>query len=243
MIQLTYKLAKSEMKSINYNALQSTLYYFILQVKTILLKVDFKELWTTGNQTNFFIQESMWKIETGKLPEMATFVENFLRRTTGSVVFWDHLTGQFLIEMKTKISDIMDEFKDYLTDLNTVEDVAETIFEKLTSIMNMIADGDEDAIHQIFKDIRGSKWDETVTSYIEIIADKLTRRDLSTLASYLPSYDDIKTTITNNHFFQPIKTLLFQDWPQEEIYPASVEDFVRTIYDARCSIVNSIFLT
>ena len=117
-------------------------------------------------------------------------------------------------------------------------------------------------IRQMFKDIRESKWDETVTSYIEIIANKLTRfalflfhknqtyistslfrRDLSTLASYLPSYDDIKTTITNNHFFQPIKTLLFQDWPQDEIYPASIEDFVRTIYDARCSIVNSIFLT
>ena len=105
----------------------------------------------------------------------AVIVENFLRRTTGNQLFWDRLTGQFLIEMKTKISDIMDEFKDYLPDLNTVEDVAETIFEKLTSIMNMIADGDEDSIRRIFNDIRGSKWDETVTSYIEIIANKLTR--------------------------------------------------------------------
>ena len=59
--------------------------------------------------------------------------------------------------------------------------------------------------------------------------------------SYLPSYDDIKSTVNNNDFFQPIKTLLFKDWPQDEIYPASIEDFVRRIYDTRFSIFDTIF--
>ena len=65
--------------------------------------------------------------------------------------------------------------------------------------------------------------------------------NLATLASYLPSYDDIKSTVTNNDFFRPIKTLLFKDWPQDEIYPASIEDFVRRMYDTRFSIFNAIF--
>ena len=59
--------------------------------------------------------------------------------------------------------------------------------------------------------------------------------------SYLPSYDDIKSTVINNDFFQLIKTLLFKDWPQEEIYPASIEDFVRRIYDTRLSILSAVF--
>ena len=37
-----------------------------------------------------------------------------------------------------------------------------------------------------------------------------------------------------------IKTLFFKDWPQEEIYPASIEDFVRRIYDASFLIFDSI---
>ena len=65
--------------------------------------------------------------------------------------------------------------------------------------------------------------------------------NLATLASYLPSYGDIEATITNNDFFQLIKTLLFQDWPQDEIYPASIEDFVRSIYDSRLSIFSAVF--
>lgn len=61
------------------------------------------------------------------------------------------------------------------------------------------------------------------------------------MTSYLLSYDDIKSTVNNNDFFQPIKILLFKDWPQDEIYPASIEDFVRRIYDTRFSIFDAIF--
>ena len=111
----------------------------------------------------------------------------------------------------------------------------------MTSIINMVADGDDKSIRQLFEDIRGSEWDETVTSYIGIVGEKLFSCNLATLASYLPSYDDIKSTVINNDFFQPIKTLLFNDWPQDEIYPASIEDFVRRIYNTRSAIFNAIF--
>ena len=48
--------------------------------------------------------------------------------------------------------------------------------DKLTSIMNMTADGDEASIRELFEDIRGSKWDETVASnFIEIIGAELNR--------------------------------------------------------------------
>ena len=69
----------------------------------------------------------------------------------------------------------------------------------------------------------------------------LLRNNLAILASKLPSYDDIKSTVISNHFFQPIKTLLFNDWPQDQIYPASVDDFVRRIYDTRLSLFDTIF--
>ena len=59
--------------------------------------------------------------------------------------------------------------------------------------------------------------------------------------SYLPSYDDIKSTVTNNDFFQLIKTLLFKDWPQDEIYLDSVDDLFRRIYDLGLSVSKTIF--
>merc|ERR1711953_325526 len=238
MVQLAYELTKSEIRAIDYNHLQSTLYYFVLQLKTVLMKPDIKELWTTLNQTDYFVQESLWKLNTGRWPEMATFVDNFLRRTVGSIVFWDRLTGPFIPEMKNEALQIVDDFKYELPDINL-----DTFFKTLTSIIFMIADGDEASIRQIFKDIRGSKWDETLASYIEIIADELTSCNLATLASYLPSYDDIKSTINNRNpwLLQPIKTLLFKDWPQDEIYPASIEDFVRGLYYTRHAIFHAIF--
>ena len=192
---------------------------------------------------------------------MVTMADNVLRRTLGSMVFWYGLTSQFIPEMKNEISDMVDELKDYLVDNNVdMEDVADTFFKKLTSIMNMVADGDDKSIRQLFEDIRGSKWDETMIYNIGFAGEELTRFvvffyiflsrniffsffscNLATLASYLPSYDDIKSSVINNHFFQPIKTLLFKDWPQDEIYPASIEDFVRRIYDTRFSIFDSVF--
>merc|ERR1711953_751434 len=239
MVQLIYELAKSEIKSINYNHLQPTLYYFVLQLKTVLMKPDINELYATLNQTDYFFQETSWEFLSGRRPEMVTFVDNFLRRTSGSIVFWDRLTGQFLPEMKNKIPHIAHMMND-VVDVDKFVDHFDELFELF---MSMIADGDEASIRQIFEDIRASKWDEIATSYIQIIAEELTSCKLATLASYLPSYDEIKSTITNNDFFQPIKTLLFNDWPQDEIYTASMEDFDRRMYDTRFSIFDAIFGT
>merc|ERR1712224_476332 len=112
MVQLVYELTKSEIKSNDYNQLQPTLYYSVLQLKTVLMKPDIGELWTALNQTDYFLQESRWKFLNGRWPEMATFVENFLRRTLGSIVFWDRLTGQFITEMRQEISNVIDQMKD-----------------------------------------------------------------------------------------------------------------------------------
>ena len=182
MVQLTYELTKSEIKSINFYNFPS-MAYFVLQMKTVLKKADFKELWTELNQTEYFIQQSIWKYETGRWPEMETFVKNFLLKTVGNEEFWDRLPQQFIPEMvKEKIPQMMywlrtwlkeNDFDD-LADIN-MEDVADTFFEKLTSIMNMIADGDAVSIRQLFKKMQGFKWDKTVTSHIETIGDKLTR--------------------------------------------------------------------
>merc|ERR1711953_1265887 len=114
MVQLVYELTKSEIKSIDYNQLQPTLYYFVLQLKTVLMKPDFGELWTALNQTDYLFQESHWKLYSGRWPEAATSTDNFLRRTFGSIVFWDRLTGQFITEMRQEISNVIDQMKDHL---------------------------------------------------------------------------------------------------------------------------------
>ena len=42
-------------------------------------------------------------------------------------------------------------------------------------LMDKIADGDEAWIRQLFKDIRESEWDKTLISYIQMMADEMTR--------------------------------------------------------------------
>jgi len=240
MVHLIYELTKSEMRSIDYNNLLTNLRYFVLQLKAVLVKPDFQELYAALNQTDHLTQEVVWKLQTGRWPEMTTFVDNFLRRTIGSILFWDRLTSQFPIEMKTEISEMMEELVD---DIN-IEDAAETVLEKLNYTMNMVAYGDEVSIRRLFQDIRASKWDETLTSYIEFVAEELTSCNLATLASYLPSYDVYRTTMRNSKFLRPVKTLLFKDWPQDSASSAQDIDFLffnRRIYDNQFSILEAIF--
>merc|ERR1711974_333868 len=224
MVQLIYDLTKSEIKSINYNSLQPALYSIILQLKTVLLKPNFKELGKTLFQTQNFIEKSMWKFKTGRWPEMEAFVDNFGSNAT--------LSEQFIRDVKEMLDKL---------DMENVENIVHPIVEKIASFMERIANGDEDWIRQLFRNIRASEWDKTVAGYITATAAKLSSGNLATLASRLPSYDDIKTAIINNAFFQSIESLLFQDWPQDEIYPASIEDFVRRIYDTRFPIFNAFF--
>jgi len=244
MVEVIYELTKTEIRSIDYNRLQPALYNFVLQLKTVLMKPDFEQLFFTLNRTEYFIQESAWKFNTGRWPEMESFVVNFLRRTIGSIVFWDRLTGPFITEIKNDLG-FLYELRHNLADIK-LEDVADTIFLEMTSIMDMIADGDETSIRRLFQDIRASKWDEAGTYFIRLIASKLTSCNLADLVKYIPSYQDIKTAIVNSPLdaaFQSIKNLLFKDWPQDEIYPASIEDFVRRIYETRVPIFRAIFQT
>ena len=61
-------------------------------------------------------------------------------------------------------------------DMDTnVENIVHLIVDKMTSFMERIAIGDEIWIRQLFRDIRGSKWDEILTVYIETMAVKLSR--------------------------------------------------------------------
>ena len=173
IVQLIYELTKSEIKSIDYNSLQSTLYYFVLQLKTVLMKPDIQELFTTLNETDYFVQESVWKFNTGRWPEMERFVDNFFRRTAGSIVFWDRLTGEFITEVKNKLPDLLDWMRDNDVDIANVD--IDPIADKVFSIMNMIADGDQASIRQLFEDIRESEWDERIRSFILFLGDHLTR--------------------------------------------------------------------
>ena len=107
MVQTIYKLTKSEIKSINYNELLPSLLHFELQLKTVLMKPDFNDLWAALNQTQHIIEESVRKFKNGRWPEMSTFVDNFLRKTVGSMDFWDRLSQQFIPEVKDKIPEML----------------------------------------------------------------------------------------------------------------------------------------
>ena len=56
-----------------------------------------------------------------------------------------------------------------------VENIVHLIVDKIASFTDRIANGDEVWIRQLFRDIRGSKWDEILTIYIETMAVKLRR--------------------------------------------------------------------
>ena len=176
MVQTIYKLTKSEIKSINYNVLLPKLFYFELQLKTVLLKPDFQEVWAALNQTQFIIEESLHKFNTGRWPDFETFVDNFLRKTVGSEYFYDRLIRQFIPEVKENIPEIMKWVRDkVMEDFPGRNIVWSPVINKLSSLLVKIANGDEDWIRQLFKQIRESEWDKAVAFYIGTMADKMTR--------------------------------------------------------------------
>ena len=86
--------------------------------------------------------------------------------------------------------------------MNNIVEKVDYFDELFEHFMSMIADGDEDSIRQIFKDIRGSKWIETVTPYIEIIGEELTRFVL---------FFHINIMQTFSYFLYSVVT--WQPWP------------------------------
>ena len=48
--------------------------------------------------------------------------------------------------------------------------------------------------------------------------------------AYLRPFNEVKYTISNDDGFNSLQNLLFSDWPAAEVYPKSVDDFLRKIY-------------
>ena len=149
MVQLIYDLSKSELFSINWNYIQPQQYYLMLQLKTILLKPDFKQLGKTLIQTQIFIEKAIGKFKNGSWPEMEAFVSRFVVLTLGSNISLS--IDQFIPDVK--------ELLDIDTNVENAVHLS-LIVDKITSFLDRIADGDEDWFRQLFRDIRGSRWDE-----------------------------------------------------------------------------------
>ena len=91
MVQMTYKIAKSKIKSYDYNSLFAELYLSFMKVRELLLKIDIEAEIELLNEIHYTIAKSVWKLKTGQWPEMAKFVDNFFRNTYGARQFWVRL--------------------------------------------------------------------------------------------------------------------------------------------------------
>ena len=77
---------------------------------------------------------------------MEAFVSRFVVLTLGSNISLS--IDQFIPDVKE------------LLDIDTNAVHLSLIVDKITSFLDRIADGDEDWFRQLFRDIRGSRWDE-----------------------------------------------------------------------------------
>lgn len=51
------------------------------------------------------------------------------------------------------------------------------------------------------------------------------------MAQNLVPFFEVKNIIVNDDGFKSLQTLLFSDWPATEVYPKSVDEFLRNIYE------------
>ena len=57
---------------------------------------------------------------------------------------------------------------------------------------------------------------------------------------YFGSYMDMKVRITNNDLFIFIHNLLTSDWPQGEVFPKSLDEFLDRLYEPIYNLVKSV---
>ena len=58
--------------------------------------------------------------------------------------------------------------------------------------------------------------------------------------AYLRPFNEVKYTISNYDGFKSLQNILFSDWPAAEVYPKSVDDFLRKIYKHVLKMVTKI---
>ena len=58
--------------------------------------------------------------------------------------------------------------------------------------------------------------------------------------TYLRPFNEVKYTISNYDGFKSLQNILFSNWPEAEVYPKSVDNFLRKIYKHVLKMVTKI---
>ena len=92
-VQMFYEHCVEEFNKLDFNSFTLTTYKFLLEVRTLLLKMDIKAQYMKLDELTRIVEEGLTKIMYGRWPEMETFLDNLLRLTFASENFWIEFGG------------------------------------------------------------------------------------------------------------------------------------------------------
>jgi len=235
MVQMFYKSLKSKIKSYDYNSLFSKLYLTFLQTRQLLLKIDIVAELENLNDIHFLLAQTVWKLKTGQSPEIAEFLDNFFRNTYGSREFWvrlDVIYHETIETLRGMYAERQAEFEILL------ESQMIPFIMKMKSSLEQLAEGDQDLLYNIFE-----HFDCNLPELIDQLNDRISRQFLSCWAVLhgKPDYAKIKQEMAECPNVKFFKTLIFADWPQEEIFPATFENLAYKLHRTFWLIVSGLF--
>jgi len=236
MIQMFYTTLKSEIKSYDHNALTAEMYLTFLQTRRVLLNIDMKTLFDQLNEIVFTIAHSVWKLKTGQWPEMEKFVDNFFRKTYASREFWARLDGiyqKYLEEQREVYERRKRNFE------NALDDDIIPFFKMLKTTLDDVSEGDKELITNFFKEL-----DFPLMDKIRILNSFIGSRNyFSCWAAehFWPDYDQLAREISEQPDVAALNALVFSDWPEEDIFPASFQKFCQEIHTKLWLIISALF--
>jgi len=233
---LVYERIVDGFKQFDVNAGTGRFYRFLLEFRAYLLSIDLQEFIGHINEIYREADEGIWKLSHGEWPEMAKCLDNMIRITFGSKPFYERLNSLY----QSYLDEYEVIFQDRQKELSIqLENYVIPFFRELLDQMNNVANGDSEALVSSAKNM-----EHYVINAFKILGMELSRELGGEFwcdwQMYFESYMDMKVLITNNDLFIFIRDLLTSNWPQGEVFPKSLDEFLERLYESIQSLVKSL---
>jgi len=223
-------ICKSIFLDLDINELTTNLYESFIELREFALKINVDSLADNINSLYNMGFEAPWILELGKWPETAKFVENFFRKTLGSEDFW------------LKIDEL------YQKSINLWEDISSTGQKELALILQYDITPFLEEFLNGLENLPGRKrvFSEFVRQFPSYFNQKQTFSRMNEKVCWflkelhLMEFQAMKRVYGANNIFKKLTNIFFSNWPTEEVYPKSFDEFFQKLHAQVLTVISNI---
>ena len=230
---------KEAFKTLDFDLTTSKVFRSLLRVRTLVIGVDIHEVFENLDQVHQQIGEGIWRLTTGKWPQLLQFIHNFVDKTIKSERFWqkvDEVFQEIVADAKIK----------YIERGKVLEDA---ITHKLKPFLRGVLDTmkkmqvkDGPLVTQLVDNINFIDIMMTVDRALDTATSYLSKTALSCYTHYYgkPDFDQLSSMVASNPVVRWLRPVLEADWPETQEVPAGLPAFLEQLQDLVLLLVTSV---